>query len=121
MVEIIHLYAVCINKTCFFSNYQYKFVLSNFLPGHHSIFSFCCRFVTDACVGITIAASLFMFPSRKPNFFPFRSKDGMSFSLQHLKVPSQFDFLSCLVSFHTKTEPIMYRLQNASLFVQIYY
>ncbi|KAK2193458.1 hypothetical protein NP493_12g01001 [Ridgeia piscesae] len=34
--------------------------------------------VTDASVGITIAALLFMFPSRRPNFLCFRSKDDDS-------------------------------------------
>ena len=32
------------------------------------------RYVTDGCVAITIAVSLFMFPSKRPNYWCFRKK-----------------------------------------------
>ena len=34
------------------------------------------RYVTDACVAITIAVALFIFPSRMPNILCFRKKGG---------------------------------------------
>ena len=45
------------------------------VPLYYDVIS-CCRYVTDACVAITICISLFMFPSQPPNFMCCRRKNG---------------------------------------------